>query len=485
MSEISSFLKALSFGKKAFLFFGIALLVVMFAVLSWWALKTPKAVLFSDLDSKDAAVIAAELDKLKHGYDLSDDGRAILVAENTVHKTRMNLMARQLPLNGAVGFELFNSAEFGVSDFVQKVNFQRALQGELTRTILAIEQIQSARVHLALPDQALFRKDSQRGKASVTVAMRPGQVLQPAQVTGIQRLVAASVPDVKSDDVAVLDQRGVVLSRAMPDEAGVTGQVDTRQALEHHLTRKATQLVERMFKPGDALVTVDVTLGHQQTKVTTEEVLPGAPVQRNQQPAGVVVRERTVTRESPQTNVALDSGPAATISQETDYQTGKRTEQVVSQAGNIARINVALVVRPALTEADVARIKNVVGASVGMQPNRGDVIAVYSMAQDGMPREVDASNVPKAAAARAEHFPSSPTANSADKSKAQAGATSQIVWALAALLMLACAGAWIWLQSQRQRATVATDSLRALSESERAALLHSVKSWLNTQGSRV
>ena len=115
---------------------------------------------------------------------MGPDGNSLLVPEQAVHKTRVSLMGRELPLHGAVGFELFNNMEFGVSDFVQKINFQRALQGELTRTILAIDEVQSARVHLALTEQGLFRKDASKSKASVTVVTKPGLVLQSAQVQG-------------------------------------------------------------------------------------------------------------------------------------------------------------------------------------------------------------------------------------------------------------------------------------------------------------
>ena len=162
-----------------------------------------------------------ELDRMKVPYRLDDGGGSILVPEELVHKTRLQLVGKNLPLHGAVGFEIFNNTDFGMTEFTQKVNYQRALQGELTRTIMALEEVQSARVHLALPESSLFKREQSRPKASVALAVRPGQSLARDQVAGIQRLVAAAVPGIDADDVTVLDQKGVTLSRRSEGRATV------------------------------------------------------------------------------------------------------------------------------------------------------------------------------------------------------------------------------------------------------------------------
>ena len=350
--------------------------------LAWWAYRTPKAVLFSDLADRDAAVLVAELDRLKQPYGLSEDGHSILVAADAVHKTRMAVMAKPLPLHGAVGFELFNNTDFGVSDFVQKVNYQRALQGELTRTILAIEQVQDARVHLALPDQTLFRKDAHKAKASVTVTLKSGQSLHPAQVLGIQRLVAASVPEVTADGVTVLDQHGVVLSKASgEDVAAVSGQLDARHDMEAHLARKATKLLDQLFQPGDALVTVDAIINYEQSRVTTEEVLAAPPAAKGERATGVVSRERSISKDSGGEQTAAAGTAPQVVTQETDYQTGKRVAQTVSQGGQLSRLSVAVVVKRNLSGAEITRVRELMASAVGLIPSRGDNIAVHSMAE--------------------------------------------------------------------------------------------------------
>lgn len=457
--------------------FGLALVVVLAVVLglAWWVQSKPKAVLFTDLAERDAAVLAAELDKLKQPYSFSEDGHAILVAADSVHRTRLALMGKPLPLHGAVGFELFNNADFGVSDFVQKINYQRALQGELTRTVLSIDQVQDARVHLALPDQNLFRKDGPKAKASVIVSLKGGQALRGDQVTGIQRLIAASVPEIKADDVTVLDQHGVVLSRAGGDEAGqVGGQLDARQSLEAHLSRKAARLLDQMFKPGDAMVAVDVVLNHEQSRVTTEEVL-GALADRSTPPVGVITRERTVTKE-PVSDTSANGQAAQVLTQETDYQTGKRVAQVVSQGGQIAHLNVAVVVRRNLTEAEQARVRQLVASAVGLLPARGDAVTVHAMSELGVATAtatpiVDAE-VNEAVALKSSARP----ADSAAVPRTTASVPYALVAVAAAALLIA--GPWAWLQWQRRRKPQPS---APLNDRERDALLATLKRWLEPQ----
>lgn len=453
--------KRLSFG------LGLAAIVAIVLGLAWWAQRAPKAVLFSDLAERDAGVIAAELDKLKQPYSLSEDGRAILVNAESVHRTRMALMGKPLPLHGAVGFELFNNADFGVSDFVQKVNYQRALQGELTRTILAIEQVQDARVHLALPDQTLFRKDGPKAKASVSVSLKGGQALHADQVAGIQRLIAASVPEVKAEDVTVLDQHGVVLSRASGDDAALSGgQLDARQGLEAHLTRKAAKLLDQMFQPGEALVAVDVVLNHEQSRVTTEEVLGAAQSDR-----GVITRERSVTKE-PANGDANSS--AQVMTQETDYQTGKRVAQTVSQGGQIAHLNVAVVVKRSLGEAELARVRQLVATAVGLQAARGDAVTVHSMAELGVSQTPPGTPMPVAAASAANPPALKPlVAAPADRASASVATVLAVILALAALMVA------VWWWTRRQPAPPATPA--PLSPREREAMLATLKQWLEPQ----
>jgi flagellar M-ring protein FliF len=190
--------------------------------------RTSYATLGSGLKSSEAAAIVSELDRRKVDYRLEDGGSTILVPKEALDATRLAVSNADLPLKGMVGFELFNKSDLGLTDFEQKINYQRALQGELARTIMTLASIESARVHLTLAEATIFKADRIPSKASVTVATRTGQTLTGAEVHGIQRLVAAAVPDLDSADVVVLDERGQVISSETM--AASTPEMPRRQA---------------------------------------------------------------------------------------------------------------------------------------------------------------------------------------------------------------------------------------------------------------
>ena len=467
MNALSEFWSGLGRSARRGLLAGVVLIALATVAAAALLLREPYGVLFSGLAQNDLAGMAAELDRMKVPYRVGDDG-ALLVPEAVVGKTRLALVNRDVPLHGAVGFEVFNNEEFGTSDFVQKINYQRALQGELTRTILSIDEVESARVHLALPEQGLFRKEQERAKASVTVVTKPGRTLQLPQVLGIQRLVAASVPEVLAQDVTVLDQHGVPLSRQAADGgdalagAGAAG-LDLKSSTERYLTQKAEAVLDRSFGKGQVVVSVDAVFVEQQTRVTTEEVLPARGGSADTVPTGVVVRERQNSREG---EGAAPAATAQVTTSETEYQVGKRTEQVTSPAGALKRLEVAVVVRHAMSDAELERVRDIVSASIGFNRERGDVVTVQAVA-------------PPADAASAVQ-PSPVTAGTTAPAVAKTHAADDraiVTWAALALAAVLALLAVVLLVSRRGRGRAAAGA-RPLSGVEREQLLLSLQAWL-------
>jgi flagellar M-ring protein FliF len=370
---------------------GAALVLALAFGVAFWAYHPDYQVLFSEVSSADAAAMTAELDRTKTPYQLADGGNTILVPKDLVYKTRLKLMGKDLPLHGAVGFEVFNNADFGMTDFVQKVNYQRAIQGELTRTILSIDDVQSARVHLAVPEQGMFKKAVVKSKASVTLVMKPGRALAPEQIAGIQRLVAASVPDVLASDVTVLDQHGIALTRVAPADGAMDSglaQLDSRRSVEDYLLRKVTQVLDRTFGPGGAIASVDVSLNLDQSRVTTEDVLPAKNASGDGNPTGVVVRERQTVRDAGGAAAGGREGQGGNASVvESDYQVGRRIEHLVTAPGSTRRLTIAVVVRKPLTDAQAEKLKELIGLATGLDSHRGDAIAVVSMDRFATPVE--------------------------------------------------------------------------------------------------
>lgn len=186
-------------------------LAIAFA-LYWFLLRTQYATVMTDVDPRDAADIAKLLDEKKIPYRLADGGQTVLVAQEQADKARVELLGSDLSMRGQVGFELFNQSNMGLTEFDQKINYMRALQGELARTILLLDGIKQVRVHIGLAERAVFAGEAAPPKASITLLLKPGQTLTESRVRGIQRLVAGAVPDLAPDAVAVLDGSGRVVS---------------------------------------------------------------------------------------------------------------------------------------------------------------------------------------------------------------------------------------------------------------------------------
>ena len=384
ISNLRDIWRGANAGARTGFIFGVALIIAGAIWIGSSALRTEYGVLFSGLESQDAVSIVAELERLKVPYRLGHDESTVEVRKDQVHTTRLKLMGKGMALRGGVGFEIFNDTDFGMTEFAQKINYQRALQGELARTITAFDEIKSARVHLVMPESGLFKKANQKPKASITLALKQGRDMQPEQVVGIQRLVAASVPEMSEEAVTVLDQRGVALSRAAESDTE-DGAASTRFAvkndIETYLARKVVAVLDRTFGPGKAMVSVDVTVNHDQVKVTQEDVLPSG----GRGSEGMVVRRCVSVQGMPkplaQASDWQPQEPAGNGSstQEVEYQSGRRVEQIVSKPGSIRRISVGVMLPHALAPEQLDEMRQVLAMTVGLNSGRGDEIAISSV----------------------------------------------------------------------------------------------------------
>jgi flagellar M-ring protein FliF len=376
--------EAMSMQARAGLMIGLVLILVIVGATARWALAKDYEVLFADLNQQDASAMAAELDRLKQPYELAQNGTAILVPADSVARTRLKLVAKNLPAHGGVGFEIFNDVDYGMTEFAQKVNYQRALQGELTRTILALDEIQSARVHLVMPDAGLFKREDNRAKASVTLAVKAGRSLDKAQVGGIQRLVSAAVADMDPRDVTVLNALGEALS-ALPSQQSADSsdwKLEAKRQVEAYLTHKLDALIDKAVGPGQGSATVDAELNLDNVKVTAEEVLPGSGSTPQDAISGVMVHERVSTRAPSGASAPGDSANAdATVTNsDTEYAVGRRVQQVVSTPGTVKRVNVGVVLPPDVSAAQIEQLRELIGAAVGLDKGRGDTVAFYAKA---------------------------------------------------------------------------------------------------------
>lgn len=199
-------------GKRVAIGGGIALILALMIAVWMWSQAPEYRVLFSNYSDRDGGAITASLDQMGVQYKFSEGGSAILVPAEQIHDLRLKLAAQGLPKGGNVGFELMENQKLGVSQFLEQVNYQRSLEGELARSIQSLGSVSAARVHLALPKPSVFVRDQQKPTASVLLNLQPGRALDQGQVSAISHLVASSVPELTIGNVTVVDQNGTLLS---------------------------------------------------------------------------------------------------------------------------------------------------------------------------------------------------------------------------------------------------------------------------------
>ena len=395
----TEFWKSLSKAARWGFITGVVLILMLTLTLGFVFLRTDYQVLFSNLKPQDANAMVTELDRLKVPYKLANEGTTILVDRDAVHKTRLKLMGKDFPLQGTVGFELFNNSDFGMTEFTQKINYQRAMQGEITRTILSFSEVESARVHLALPEEGLFKKSQNRAKAAISLVLKSGHQLANEQVTGIQRLVSAAVPAIQTQDVTIVDQRGVALTKVAQDENNpdaTSPRLELKRETENYLTKKAQTVLGKIFGDTQSIVSVDVTLNMDRIKITTDDVI-GIPSKAKENQTGVVVREKENLRD---TLAPLDARGADTgvrgqgsANRETEYQVGHRVEQVVSAPGAISKLHVVAVVSKDMDIQQLEQIRQLVFAAVGASQERGDSVVIQSQKLIGSVPEVPVNEI--------------------------------------------------------------------------------------------
>ncbi len=350
--------------------------------LAIWSSAPDYQVLFSQLAEADAANVVEQLKHQKIPYRLAEGGTTVKVPAEQVYETRLALVSSGLPLSGGVGFEIFDRQGVGATEQSQRVSYQRALQGELARTIGALNDVKNVRVHLVLPESTVFKKDREEPRASVALVLKPAATLSHEEVMGIQRLVAASIAGLDPVKVVITDQRGVTLSAA--DETGaVAGSSEARlgvkRDIEAYVARKIVALLDRAYGAGQALVSVDVALNFDEIKSTIQDVVP---LRGGANGEGAIVRKRQVEMGATPSQVVSSEAAAAantkgsTATTEVEYEFGRRLEQVISAPGSISRMSVGVIVPGAFDDAKRQRIMDLVRVAAGVNAARGDAIVV-------------------------------------------------------------------------------------------------------------
>jgi flagellar M-ring protein FliF len=457
-------------------------------------MRTEYQVLFSDLQPQDAANIVGELDRMKVPYKVAENDSKILIEESKVHETRLKLMGKGVSLNGTVGFEIFDKSDYGMTEYAQKINYQRALQGELARTISSIKEVKFARVHLVMPESSIFKQNKSQPKASISLVLKNETPLMPDQIRGIQGLVAAAVPNLDPSEVSILDQRGVILSQGSTKDGSLSalnGQLTVKKDVEGYLTRKAIEVLDRAFGPGQAIVSVDATLNLDAVKSTEESIVPA--VINAEGAVGAIHRKRTTVQQQPfsdvktaEQTVAYSGGAtrAQSSTSEIEYTLGRKVEQIVTTPGSISRLSISVLVPYDMEEDRLAKVRDIVAMAVGMNPKRGDAIAVHSAHQFLL-----ASNQENAAKAAAEQRGEDKSAQGRSKAASAGSVASQdymaMLWVVVVVFVLMAIALgfrrWPAFSNSGRKSAHQTE----LTLQQREELLAQIRDWIGLNGKPV
>jgi len=372
-----------------------AALTAFFLYVAGVVTEPPRTILFSGLESRDAAAVTAKLDSMAVKYDVKDGG-TVLVDADQVTKLRMALAQDNLPAAG-VGYEIFDKSDaFGTTAFVQNINLLRALEGELARSIQTIEGIESARVHLVIPERQIFSREEQTPSASVVLKSRSR--LDRGQVGAIQHLVAAAVAGLSARRVAIIDDAGTLLAGGDGSTSGAATASEQDQQTsdyEDRLRTRIESLVGSVVGVGHvrAQITADMTFDH--TNVTKEEYNPDSKVVRSSQTVernasdanGSGAQAVSVANALPGAAQAGSSGDKSTsgsTEETTNYEINKTITTSSNDSGNLKRLSVAVVVdsdgTKARSPAEMAQIEALVKSAMGFDASRGDQLQVKNMA---------------------------------------------------------------------------------------------------------
>ena len=427
---------------------GAAAVAIVIALLLW-ARSPEYRVLYSTLTDADGGRIITQLDAMGIPYEFSEGGQALLIPADQVRQTRLRLAEQGLPEASGVGFELMDDQAFGISQFAEQVNYQRALEGELARTIGTLGSVERARVHLAMAKPSVFVRESEPASASVVLDLQPGRVLGEGQVNAIVHMVSSSVPQLAVDDVTVIDQNGDLLSRSNRNTNQLDGsQLDYVNNLEDQYAQRIEAILAPIVGARNVRAQVTAQVDFSQREQTAERYGPnqppneaavrsqqtsssyenygdlamGVPGALSNQPPGVAASPINAPGTQAQTDGADDADNAdgqnadaqddATETADTtdtgrvrhdntiNYEVDRTVEHVKQNSGNIERLSAAIVVnyregvdedgnptQVALSDTEMEQIRGLVRQAMGFSAARGDALEVVNS-----PFQIDAQD---------------------------------------------------------------------------------------------
>jgi flagellar M-ring protein FliF len=431
LEQIKAFFTRYTLQQKLALAGSAGLVLILLWVLVYFVNRVEYQTLYADLDPQEAQGIVQKLQELKVPYELGTDGRSVKVASDKLAEVRIQLASQGLPESGRIGFEIFDRTNFGLTNFQEQVNYQRALEGELARSIMTLAEVEAARVHLVLAKESLFQSSDEQTKASVILKLKNGRSLSASAAQGIVNMVASAVKGLTPEKVVLIDYRGKILSRNESGESGLSSQqLDARQKVEAELSNKIAQILEPAVGQGKIRPQVSVVMNFQQVEETVEQYDPQGTVVRSQQkqeehqPKSERVGGIPGPRNTPSANPANPATAPASAAEavpgnnnsdllkqnETvNYEVSKAVRHVMNPVGKLEKMSVAVLIdnhTKITTGADgkeqttqeprnpeeMKKYHDLVAAAIGFNPDRGDQLTLENISFQGENELVEKPN---------------------------------------------------------------------------------------------
>ncbi|MCA6103240.1 flagellar basal-body MS-ring/collar protein FliF [Bradyrhizobium australafricanum] len=401
MQSLVAFLRGLGAARLAAMIAVTAALIGFFAFVIMRVTTPQMTTLFTDLSTEDSSGIIKELERQAIPFELRNDGAAIMVPKDKVTRLRMKLAEGGMPKGGGVGYEIFDKSDaLGTTSFVQNINHLRALEGELARTIRAIDRVQAARVHLVLPEKPLFSRETPEPSASIVLRVRGA--LEPQQIRAIRHVVASAVNGLKPQRVSIVDEAGQLLADGAQSDADAAVGDERRAAFEKRMRKQVEDIVSSVVGAGRARVQLSADFDYNKITQTSDKFDPEGRVLRSTQ-----TREEssltadnsgqvTVANELPgspnQDNAARARDQSKKSEETNNYEISRTTKTEVTEAGRVNRISVAVLVDGSYsknekgelvyqdrTKEQLDRIAALVRSAIGFDQKRGDQVEVVNL----------------------------------------------------------------------------------------------------------
>jgi len=388
LSSILNIFTKLSIQQKLVVGGTVVTTIVLMIVFLFFLNKPNYAPLYTNLNEQDASKIIEELNSQKTPYEIADNGKTIKVPKSKVYDQRIKLAAKGIPNSGIVGYEIFDKSTMGLSEFMQKLNFRRALEGELSKTITSLDGVEGARVHIVFPKKSVFKNEQKPPTAAVVLKLANNNSLTKNNVEAIINLVSSSVEGLKPGKVTLLDTKGKLLSKIEEaDPLAISGskQYEIKKSVETYLAQKAQKILDNVIGYGNGIVEVNADLNFNQVQKTMESYNPDSQV---------AISEQTIKTSNGGKSLG-DSTSQVSQNTITNYEINKTIQKVIESSGNITRLSVAVVINEISKKvkngnkeetvfvprspAQLKKLEEIIKNSVGINPGRNDLFTIKSI----------------------------------------------------------------------------------------------------------